>query len=233
MVTIEGELGDACTELGDITQEVEDTTITITVNTTRPADLMCAMQLQTFDTVVPLDATDLSAGEYTLVVNGTEYPVTLPELILPTCDELTPDDNQAKFENDVFCFLYPDSYSVVSNATLVLLGSQSAVDGSLITFVVEIAPQNEIESLADIETALQEAYPEVDLMFESAVLNRNAAFTTDSISLLSMPMRRLYTLWDDQIIMLEIQPIEGSDTFVETVDEVWTLITDSWVFKSE
>jgi hypothetical protein len=232
IVEIEGELGDSCTNLGEITQEVDGNTITITVNTTRPADLMCAMQLETFDTIVPLDAAAVTEGETVIIVNGTEYPVTLPELVLPTCDELEADEGQEKFENNRFCFLYPDSYDIVSNRNLVLLGSES-FDGDLVTFVVEIAPQDDIESLEDVKVALQEAYPEVELEFEDVLLNRNPAFITESISILDIPARRLYMLWDERIIMLEIQPIEGSDALVEAVDELWTMITDSWILKSE
>jgi hypothetical protein len=232
IVEIEGELGDSCTNLGEITQEVDGNTITITVNTTRPADLMCAMQLETFDTIVPLDAAAVTEGETVIIVNGTEYPVTLPELTLPTCDELEADEGQEKFENNRFCFLYPDSYDIVSNRNLVLLGSES-FDGDLVTFVVEIAPQDDIETLEDVKVALQEAYPEVELEFEDVLLNRNPAFITESISILDIPARRLYMLWDERIIMLEIQPIEGSDALVEAVDELWTVITDSWILKSE
>ena len=232
IVEIEGELGDVCTELGEITQEVDGNTVTITVNTTRPADLMCAMQLETFETIVPLDASAVTEGETVIIVNGTEYPVTLPEFTLPTCEELEADDGQEKFENDRFCFLYPEGYDIVSNRNLVLLGSES-FDGELVTFVVEITPQRNVESLADLKIALEEAYPEVEVVFEDVLLNRNPAIVTESIAILSIPSRRLYTVWDERIIMLEIQPIDGSDTLEGVVDELWTMITDSWVFQSE
>lgn len=77
--SIAGELGDGCTELEEITTEREGNTFFITITTVRPADAVCTMQLRFFEENVPLDIAGLSAGTYTVDVNGVQAQFTLDQ----------------------------------------------------------------------------------------------------------------------------------------------------------
>ena len=237
-VDITGELGDACTDLGEIEQDVDGTTITITVLTRRPADAMCAMQLQVFETTVELDPEAVNSGANTLIVNGTEYPISLPEPegadqpAAATCDDLTPDAEQAKFENDHFCFLYPDNYVLTSNETLVLLSSRQRIGNRKIALVIEVLEVDDtITSLEELEVIVADTYPEQVITYEEAQLDELDAIVTDSITMRSGNSRHLYALRDGRLITLEVQPI--NDDSEDAIAELWTMITESWVFVGQ
>jgi hypothetical protein len=67
---VKGYLGDACTQLGAVTQSREGNVIRVAVGTLRPADRMCAQVIKDFEVDVPIDVTGLSAGAHTVEVNG-------------------------------------------------------------------------------------------------------------------------------------------------------------------
>ncbi|MDQ7027246.1 MAG: hypothetical protein Q9P44_17000 [Anaerolineae bacterium] len=398
-IEIVGELGDACTELGDITQEIAGTTITISVFTTRPADAMCAMQLQTFETTISLEASQFTTGENLLIINGNEYTIIIPdiaptsdnsdcpqdsstlrlyrndlarycflypaefivdvidetttviaasttgmassvELVISTesaaertletiesqrqadapqdalnfeittiggqaaivtedilgripnrtlitiydgtvytfmifpidtetfadetvlanhlwdslmasfvfiadaaptvspstlsCDDLIAAEGQAKFENNNFCFLYLDSYTPIGNDTLVLLSGSELFGDRGITFVVEVFPANNTISLADLQVDIAATYPEQSLAFEATTLGNIEAITTDSIVLRLVGSRQLYTLWHDNIIVVQIHPLDATYAdATDAINELWALVQESWIFKAE
>ena len=74
---ITGNYPDGCTGLGTVTQERVENIITITVETTRPADMMCTQALVPFAENVSVDIHGLLAGEYSVIVNGVEATFTL------------------------------------------------------------------------------------------------------------------------------------------------------------
>ncbi|MFC1595154.1 hypothetical protein ACFL3E_01875 [Patescibacteria group bacterium] len=69
-VVAKGNLADACTALGDITNNLEDDTFFINIGTKRPADMMCSQALVPFEKIIPLEAEGLKAGVYNVNVNG-------------------------------------------------------------------------------------------------------------------------------------------------------------------
>ena len=60
-----------------MTQERVENIITITVETTRPADMMCTQALVPFAENISVDINGLLAGEYSVIVNGVEAAFTL------------------------------------------------------------------------------------------------------------------------------------------------------------
>ena len=74
---VSGELGDGCTELGEIRSYREGQTIYVAIETVRPAEAICTQQLKMFDESVPLDIEGLPAGTYTVDVNGVTETFTL------------------------------------------------------------------------------------------------------------------------------------------------------------
>ena len=79
-VQISGSLNDACTELGEITDEYDEetNTVRVTVLTERPSDMICAQVIEPFSTTYELTSVP-GPGEYTLSVNGVEIEFTVEE----------------------------------------------------------------------------------------------------------------------------------------------------------
>lgn len=75
-----GYLNDGCTSLGNIRQTLGGNTFSITINKVRGADLLCSQAIVPFSEVVPLEnISDLTAGTYTVNVNGIEAEFVLDE----------------------------------------------------------------------------------------------------------------------------------------------------------
>lgn len=72
IATIEGNLPDGCSELSEITQEVQGDRILIRVMTRRPVDAMCTEALVPFTETYQLDLKGVASGTYTVDVNGVE-----------------------------------------------------------------------------------------------------------------------------------------------------------------
>ncbi len=77
-VVVQGSFPDSCTSLGEVTQTVEDNTISVTLTGDQPEGLMCAQALTPFEETIPLDVSGLPAGEYTVDVNGSTTTLVLP-----------------------------------------------------------------------------------------------------------------------------------------------------------
>jgi inhibitor of cysteine peptidase len=75
---VQGSFPDGCTSLGEVTQTVEDNTISVTLTGDQPEGLMCAQALTPFEETIPLDVSGLPAGEYTVDVNGSTTMLVLP-----------------------------------------------------------------------------------------------------------------------------------------------------------
>lgn len=163
-VAIAGELGDGCTELEEISTEREGDTFFITVTTVRPAEAICTQQLRFFEENVPLEIAGLSAGTYTVDVNGVQEQFTLeqdnvlqPE---PTDDpgaELSPEDRAAlirlTLERALVEQEIPD-YGLLPDPNNVVLSSEN-IDASLVpelagTSFVVMSPE-EIQEKANEE----------------------------------------------------------------------------------
>ncbi len=77
VLVITGDMPDACHEVGDVSQRVENGEISVDVEMTPPdPDTMCAQVITPFTVEVPLDVR-LPAGEYTVTVNGEVVDVTV------------------------------------------------------------------------------------------------------------------------------------------------------------
>lgn len=69
-VIAEGYLPDGCTEIDEIENEREGNNFDINITTKRPRDAMCTQAIRDFNRTIPLDVQGLSAGNYTVNVNG-------------------------------------------------------------------------------------------------------------------------------------------------------------------
>lgn len=77
-IAIRGYLPDACTEISSISDRLEGGVIRVTVETRRPADLICAQVIEDFEVRYTLTSI-LGRGAYIVDVNGTaQTQVTVP-----------------------------------------------------------------------------------------------------------------------------------------------------------
>lgn len=76
---VEGKYPDTCSTTGDVEQEVEGSTIKVTLYTTRTEDTDCEEVSTPFEDEILLDVSGLPAGQYGVEVNGVVTTLTLTE----------------------------------------------------------------------------------------------------------------------------------------------------------
>lgn len=69
-VIAEGHLPDGCTEIDEIKTETDGNTFNINITTKRPKEAICTQAIESFTETIPLEVQGLSAGNYTVNVNG-------------------------------------------------------------------------------------------------------------------------------------------------------------------
>ncbi|GAB4520667.1 MAG: hypothetical protein Fur0018_00390 [Anaerolineales bacterium] len=74
---VRGSLSDACTTLSGVDVQRQGNVFRVNLHTERPADAVCAQVLTPFEENVSLDVAGLSAGTYTVDVNGVQRAFTL------------------------------------------------------------------------------------------------------------------------------------------------------------
>lgn len=75
---VRGDLADGCTEIGEISQSLEDDVFMVTIKTVRDKEAMCTQALVPFSETITLEnVVGLKAGEYSVLVNGVEDKFTL------------------------------------------------------------------------------------------------------------------------------------------------------------
>jgi hypothetical protein len=75
--TVVGYLPDGCTELGEATQEWQGDVLVVTLTTKRPAGVACITMITPYKQAILLDTGGLSAGTYTVEVNGVAATLTV------------------------------------------------------------------------------------------------------------------------------------------------------------
>ena len=76
---VRGTLGDSCTVLDSVSMSRSGNQFTGVISTTRPADAVCTQALIPFERLIPLDVAGLSAGEYSVSINGIETSFDLAQ----------------------------------------------------------------------------------------------------------------------------------------------------------
>jgi len=131
-VLVYGTLPDSCTQFGQVDQRVVGDLILIEIETARSVDESCEPGQQDFQETFALNVTDLSAGNYTVEVNGVTAPLLIPEHrpvseeALAACPEKEPGLKVFINSRDGYCFLHPERYTPQEAArnTVVLSGPQ-------------------------------------------------------------------------------------------------------------
>ncbi|MFW6096664.1 MAG: hypothetical protein ACOC9Z_01240 [Chloroflexota bacterium] len=162
---IDGELGDGCTELAPIETEREGDTFYITMQTMRPADAVCTMELRFFSESVRLDIEGLEAGTYTVDVNGVTETFTLEQDNVLDLETEEPDQDVALSDEDRSELIgltleralvdqeIPD-YALLADQEQLVLSTEN-IDPALVPEIPDVTlallTPEEIQELADAE----------------------------------------------------------------------------------
>ncbi|MGC9467377.1 MAG: hypothetical protein ACP5HS_02180 [Anaerolineae bacterium] len=113
-----GNLPDGCTELAEASVAREGNRFTVVLPTTRPADAVCTEALAPYEVTIPLDVKGLTAGSYTVDVNGVtasfdlavdnELPSEGPVGDMSPCEGL-PNEGETVLTDPAagYCLRYP------------------------------------------------------------------------------------------------------------------------------
>lgn len=100
-VIAEGYLPDGCTEIDQIKTEMEGNTFNVNITTKRPKEAICTQAIENFTKTVPLEVQGLSAGNYTVNVNGVNGSFELEvDNILDETPDTMPSEQQVITEDD-------------------------------------------------------------------------------------------------------------------------------------
>ncbi len=137
-VIAKGYLPDGCTEIGDITKRMDGNTFTVTVETIRPADMMCTQAIVPYEKSIPLDVYGLKAGTYSVVVNSVRGSFEL------TMDNSIPDTDYS-VETEHMEVIKGDNFIVRldENPTTGFEWSIEVSDGLVVLSDEYIPPQDE------------------------------------------------------------------------------------------
>lgn len=91
-VIAEGYLPDGCTEIDEINTEKEGNNFNITITTKRPKDAICTQAIESFKETIPLEVHGLSAGNYTVNVNGVtgSFELAVDNILEETPNSMPP-----------------------------------------------------------------------------------------------------------------------------------------------
>lgn len=150
-VLITGELGDGCTELLPITSEREGDTFYVNVQTTRPAEAVCTLELRFFEETVSLDVRGLEAGTYTVDANGVTGTFSLAV------------DNEAPMfeetDGDVSALTAEDQAEIIR-----LTLERALIDQEIPDYQLIAEQENIILSTENIDASLVPTLPGIDLI---------------------------------------------------------------------
>jgi hypothetical protein len=74
---VRGVIGDACTELSGVSMQRSQSSVIVTIWSTRPQDAICSQIAKLYDATLALPG-DFPPGPYVLRVNGVEKTFTIP-----------------------------------------------------------------------------------------------------------------------------------------------------------
>lgn len=91
-VIAEGYLPDGCTRIDEIKTEREGETFNINITTKRPKDAICTQAIESFRETIPLEVQGLTAGNYTVNVNGVtgSFELTVDNILKETPNPMPP-----------------------------------------------------------------------------------------------------------------------------------------------
>lgn len=242
-VVVHGSFPDGCTQTSNAEQEnLEGNTIELTIYTIRPADAECTQEVVPFEESFSLDVEGLSAGTYTIDVNGVTGTFELAIDNVPvkepgtTCPEGTVD--LARFLNgqDGYCLLYPIWYraSVQQPGAAVIAGLKLGGGEEQVEVFMTIDKLGSADGLSAEEIAsgqLSEVEAgSIDIDWGSIDLGGENAVTADGVPGI-FNVRQAFVVHEDTAYVLTLSPSDDSMPAVSREAELlWDAVVSSFTF---
>lgn len=242
-VTVSGSLPNPCYRLLPPHQTITGRTITITLRARAIQGVMCAQVIKPFETTIAIDTAGLSAGTYTVVVNGVSATLTLAQGVAapnrPTPPAAAPDaptpsasdcltrmthsrsyqDNQAGF-----CLLYPPTYRIIehedSETAISIVPETDAANGPALGISHEAAAGRTLDDVAD---AAQAEYPNRSITFDQTSIGGLPAVVTEDFPG-RRATRQAFVFANDRLFRLVLEPSQTG------ADDLWETVTESLIF---
>jgi len=245
-VVVHGHYPDGCTQISNAEQEnLEENVIELTVYTIRPVDAECTQEVVPFEEIFSLDVEGLSAGTYTVDVNGATGAFELAIDNVPvkepgtTCPEGTVDLTRFLNGQDGYCLLYPNWYraSVQQPGTAVisdlkLVGSDEQVEVFMTIDKLGSADGLSAEEIADEQLSEVEASG-IELDWGSVDLGGESGVTADGVPGI-FPVRQAFVVHEDTVYVLTLSPLDDSMPAVSREAELlWDTVVSSFMFIEE
>ncbi len=211
-VVVKGMLEDGCTTIDEISTEATGDGFTISITTVRPADMICTQALVPFEEVIPLDILGLTAGSYTVNVNGVKEVFSLDA------------DNVQVGQNDVELSRYETSagISLLAPVTWEQALEDTWVSSDGLTLSVELL---DVETLEDAEELVTEGKEVLSRLSTKITWGTGILLATRDTEDEFRQYQMLGTL-NDQFILLSLSALdralleENSDLFEQIYSSV-------------
>lgn len=218
-VTVRGTLPDACTQLGQVSQEMDNNRIIIRLETARSVEEQCAQVVTPYEESLPLNVNALEPGNYTVVVNGVTAPLIIPdhqemsEEAIGACQPAPPGLTLYVNSQLGFCLYHPSRYIVQETTSnqVVMTGPQFSEGIEPVTVALEIeyvgaAEERTPEQLAE-ERLAEFANRGFELHRGFVRLGENQALQVDGIPGRYFS-RQAFVVVDGQAYVLTISPVD-------------------------
>jgi len=245
-VVVYGQYPDGCTQTSNAEQEnLEGNTIELTVYTIRPVDAECTQEVVPFEESFSLDVEGLSAGTYTVDVNGATgtFMLAMDNVAVKepgtTCPDGTVDLTRFLNGQDGYCLLYPTWYRASVNqpgaaviAGLKLGGGDEQVEVFMTIDKLGSADGLSAEEIANGQLSEVEASG-VDIDWGSFDLGGENAVMADGVPGI-FPVRQAFVVHEDTAYVLTLSPLDDSMPAVSReANLLWEAVVSSFTFIEE
>ena len=245
-VVVHGQYPDGCTQTSNAEQEnLEGNTIELTVYTIRPVDAECTQEVVPFEESFSLDVEGLSAGTYTVDVNGATgaFELAIDNVAVKepgtTCPAGTVDLTRFLNGQDGYCLLYPTWYraSVQQPGAAVISGLKLGGEEEQVEVFMTIDKLGSADGLSAEEIAnrqLSEVEASgIDLDWGSVDLGGESAVMADGVPGI-FPVRQAFVVHEDIAYVLTLSPLDDSMPAVSReADLLWEAVVSSFTFIEE
>ena len=256
---VRGDLNNGCTEIDQITTERQGNTFIVTITTRTPVGMICTEALVPFEETIPLDVHGLTAGDYTVTVNGVSNTFNLPmDNILPTepVDDqlglaeipfscLTGDDSRAPYINLAggYCLQYPARFFV---GDVYPQGPGSGPQESIAAFYgprlddsmepvraslsIVVEGRDDGRTLDDWANQATADFPGVPITRTETTFAGEPALLLEGMPGISLNTQ-LFVIHNGRVYHLTLYPVDPAlPQAMPDINEVWATVMESFTF---
>lgn len=248
ILEINGELFDGCTELGEISQEVDGDRIVINVLTERPAAAFCAQVVMPFEETIALDIAGLDAGDYQVEVNGIGADITVTQAMLDNaialidlnrepgiCADATETTQLIEDETAEVCFLIPETYNIerFEDVPRQIIADGVADDAGQGVSLSVTLYTNSTRTIDDITEGLEASTDAVNFDWQELTIASYDAYVSDEEPG-QVGHRIAFLQRENLVIEISLQPIDPLfPDATEEAEAVWELLIESFTFTAD